>query len=134
MLKDPQRYILTTANLSVMRQVLSLLLGEVKSEGGVIPAPFPNLEVFANDGCDRMILELLRPKEAPEGVLPVIRNLRISRLGRVLIVTGKATGPGILQDIEAVRRPHFFPELLASGLAAPVRSLFHTLRLSNPQN
>ena len=134
MMKDSERYILTTEKASVIRDVLSLVFAAVKAEGAATPDASPSLETFAESGCDRMILELLRPKEAPEGVLPMVRNLRISRLGRVLIVTGKATGPEILQDIEAIRRPHFFPELLTSGLTAPVRSLFHTLRLSNPQN
>ncbi|MEJ2008327.1 MAG: hypothetical protein P8Z30_09280 [Acidobacteriota bacterium] len=134
MLKDSERYILTTAKASVIRDVLSLVFAAVKSDADGIPDTSPSLETFVKSGCDRMILELRRPKESPAGVSPGVRNLRVSRLGRVLVVTGKATAPGILREIEALRRPRFFPEHLASGLVAPVRTLFHTLRLAHPQN
>ncbi len=134
MMKDSERYILTTARASVMRNVLTLVFAAGTSEDEGIPGANPSLETFAKSGCDRMILELQRPKEPPAGISPRVRNLRVSRLGRVLVVTGKATAPGILHDIDAVRRPRFFPGHLASGLFAPVRTFFHTLRLSDPQS
>jgi len=134
MLKDSERYILATARASVIRDVLSLVFAAVKAEGDAIPGTGPSFETFAKSGCDRMVLELQRPNEPPAGISPRVRNLRVSRLGRVLVVTGKATAPGILHDLEALRRPRFFPEHLASGLVAPVRTLFRSLRPADPQN
>jgi hypothetical protein len=134
MLKDPERYILTTAKVSVMRDVLSLVLEEVKSEGTVIPGAFPSFEAVANAGCDRMILELRRPKEPAAGISPRVRKLRTSRLGRVLVVTGEATVPEILHEIDALRRPHISFQHLTSGLRTFVRTLSCTLRLADPQN
>ncbi len=133
-MKDSERYILTTERASVMRNVLTLVFAAGRSGDDGITGANPSLDTFAKSGCDRMILELQRPKEPLAVISPRVRNLRIFRLGRVLVVTGKATSPGILRDIEAMRRPRFFPEHLASGLFAPVRTLFHTLRLSNPQS
>lgn len=134
MLKDSERFILTTAKASVIRDALSLVFAAVRPETDKIPGTSPGLETLAKSGCDRMILELRRPKESLAGVSPGVRNLRVSRLGRVLVVTGKATAPGILHDLEALRRPRLLPENLASGLVAPVRTLFHSLRLAHPQN
>jgi hypothetical protein len=134
MLKDPERYILTTAKVSVMRDVLSLVLAEAKSEGAVIPGAFRSLEVVANTGCDRMILELRRPKEPAVGIPPRVRKLRASHLGRVLVVTGDTTAPEILNEIDALRRPHLPFRHLTSGLLTFVRTLFCTLRLAHPQN
>lgn len=134
MMEDNERYILSTAKASVMRDVLALLFAAARSGDDSISGASPSLETCAKSGCDRMVLELLRPKEPPTGMSARVRNLRVSRLGRVLVVTGQATVPGILHDIDVVRRPRFFPEHLASGLFAPVRTLFHTLRLSSPQN
>lgn len=134
MMEDSERYILTTSNASVIRDVLSLVFAAVKSEDGGIPDTRPSLEMFAASGCDRIVLELRRPEEPAAGIFPRVRNLRVSRLGRVLVVTGKATAPGILQDLDSLCRPWSFPGHLASGLAAPVRSLFRTLHLAAPQN
>ena len=133
MLKDPERYILTSAKVSLIRDVLSFVLAEARSEGAITPGSFPSPEAAAKGGCDRMILELRRPKEPAPGISPRVRNLRTSRLGRVLVVTGDATAPEILHAIEALRRPHFSPQLLTSSLRAFTRTLFCTLRLAHPQ-
>jgi hypothetical protein len=133
MLKDPERYILTTAKVSLMRDVLSFLLEEAHSAGAIIPGTFPSLAAAAMGGCDRMILELRRPKEPAPGISPRVRNLRRSRLGRVLVVTGDATTPEILHAIEALRRPPFFPQHLTSSLLAFAHTLSCTLRLAHPQ-
>jgi hypothetical protein len=134
MLQDPERYILTTAKLSVMRDVLTFVLEEVQSEGAVIPGTFPSFKAVTNAGCDRMILDLRRPKEPAVDISPRVRKLRTSRLGRVLVVTGEATVPEILQEIDTLRRPHFPFQHLTSGLLTFVRTLSCTLRLADPQN
>lgn len=134
MMKDSERYIITTAKASVIRDVLSLVFSAVNSEEDMILGDHPSLETFVKSGCDRIILELRRPEGPSIAIFPKIRNLRISRLGRVLVVTGKATTPGILDDLDTLRRPHIIPKNLTSGLLAPVRTVFRTLRLADPQN
>lgn len=118
------RYVLTTGKVSVIRAVLSLVLAEVKSGGDVAPGTYQSLQAFAKDGCDRMILELRRPKEPPAGISPRVRNLRASHMGQVLVVSGEITAPEILHEIEALARPHFSPKHVISGLLAFVRTLF----------
>ena len=133
MLKDPERYILTTARVSVMRDVLSRVLEEVTSGGAETAVTVPSYEAAASNGFDRMILELRRPKEPAAGIAPRLKNLRTSRLGRVLVVTGEATAPEILREIDQLRRPHLPIQHLTSGLLAFARSLSSTLRLADPQ-
>ncbi len=135
MLKDFDRYILTTDKASVMRDVLSLVsTAELKSEGAGTHGSCLSLDALAKDGYDRMILELRRPKEPAAGTSPKVRNLRTSHLGRVLVVTGDATAPEIFHEIDGLRRPRLFPRYLKSGLLAFGRTIFSTLRLANPQN
>lgn len=134
MLKDRERYILTTARASVIRSVLSLVLARLKPEVAATPANFPEIEDVMMDGCDRMILELRRPKESVSGVGPGIKNFHASRLGRVLVITGEATTPEMLREIETLRRPHFSPQYLASSLHSFVHTVSSTLRLAHPQN
>jgi len=127
-LKDSERYILTTGKASVMRDVLAFLHARAESEGETIPRTLPGPEEFAKAGFDRMILELRRPKSPWVGDSPTVKNLRSSRLGRVLVVTGDAASPEILREIDALRRPRLIPAHLASGLVSPVRTLIHSLR------
>jgi hypothetical protein len=114
MLTDIERYVLTTGKASVIREVLSLVLAGVKSEGDVSPGTYPSLESVVKNGCDRMVLELRRPKEPSACISPGVRNLRANRLGRVLVVTGDVAAPGILHEIEALSRPHFFHKYVTS--------------------
>ena len=134
MLKDTERYILTTARASVIRNVLSLVLARLKPEVNANPATNPGLEAVLLDDCKNMILELRRPKESECRVKPAIRNLRISRLGRVLVVTGEATSPEMLREVEELRRPHFYPHHLASSLHAFAHTISCTLHLAPPEN
>ena len=133
MLQDNERYILTTDKPSVMRNVLSLVSAGARSEGAATHVSCLSLDAVAKDGCDRMILELRRPKEPTAGTLPGVRNLRTSHFGRVLVVTGDATGAEILREIDAVRHP-YSPRHLKSGLRALGRTIFCTLRLADSQN
>ncbi len=128
MLQDPDRYFLTTANPSVMRNVLSLVTARDKSDGTLNP------ESIEKDRWEKMILELRRPKEPAAGAAPEVTNLRTSHLGRVLVVTGDATVPEILDEIDALRHPQFSLRWLTSGLLAFGRTVFCSLWLADPQN
>ena len=124
MVEEGERYILTIGKASVIRDALSLVLAGVKSEGDLTPGSRERLEAFAKNGCDRMILDLRTGKELPGGISPRVRNLRVSHIGQVLVVTGEVSEPGILQQIEALRRPHSFPQHLTSSLLAFIHMLF----------
>ena len=128
MLQDPDRYFLTTGNPSVMRNVLSLVTARDKSDGALNP------EAIENHRWEKMILELRRPKESAAGAAPEVTNLRTSHLGRVLVVTGDATAPEILDEIDALRHPQFSLRWLTSGLLALGRTVFCSLWLADPQN
>ena len=128
MLQDPDRYFLTTGNASVMRNVLSFVSARDKSEGALSP------EAVEKDRWEKMILELRRPKEPAAGVAAEVKNLRTSHLGRVLVVTGDATSPEILDEIDALRRPQFSLSWLTSGLVAFGRTVFCSLWLADSQN
>ncbi len=134
MLKDSERYILTTDKVSVIQDVLSLLFAAVKSERDITPDTCPSLEAFAKGNCDRMILELRRPKEPSAGIRPWVRRLQVSRLGRAPVVTGDATSSEIeiLNEIEVLRHPHFPSQHLTSRLRIVSRTLFETLRPAQP--
>ena len=122
MLQDSERFILTTAKASLIRDLLPLVFTAAKSEADPSPRTYQSLEAFEKGGCDRMILELRRPQEPFSDNSPRVRKLRVSRLGRVLVVTGDAAIPEILHDIEAVRRSHIFP----MGVASVVLAFVHT--------
>lgn len=128
MLQDPDRYFLTTGNPSVMRNVLSLVTARDKSDSALNP------EAIEKDRWEKMILELRRPKESAAGAAPEVTNLRTSHLGRVLVVTGDATAPEILDEIDALRHPQFSLRWLTSGLLAFGRTVFCSLWLADPQN
>jgi hypothetical protein len=133
MLQDIERYILTTDKPSVMRNVLSLVSEGAGAEGVATQGSGLCLDTAAKDGCDKMILELRRPKGPAAGIFPRIRNLRTSRFGRVLVVTGDATVPELFREIDVLRHP-YSPRHLGSGLLAFGRTIFCSLRLSDPQN
>ncbi len=132
-MQDTERYILTTDKPSVMRNVLSLVSAGAGSEGVVTQGSVLCLDTVAKDGFDKMILELRRPKGPASGVFPRIRNLRTSRFGRVLVVTGDATVPELFREIDALRHP-YSPRQLRSGLLAFGRTIFCSLRLADSQN
>jgi hypothetical protein len=133
MLQDTERYILTTDKPSVMRNVLSLVSAGAGSEGAETQGVGLCPDTVAKDGCDKMILELRRPKGPAAGIVPRIKNLRTSRFGRVLVVTGDATVPELFREIDALRHP-YSPRHLRSGLLAFGRSIFYSLRLADSQN
>lgn len=124
MLKDSERFILTTAKASLIRDLLSLLLAAAKSEVDESPDTYQSLEAFEKGGCDKIILELRRPKAPFSDISPRVKKLRVSRLGRVLVVTGEATTPEILREIETVRRSHVLPKEVTSVLLALVHTHF----------
>lgn len=132
-MQDRERYILTTDKPSIMRNVLSLVSAGANSDGAEIQGAALCFDAAAKDGCDRMILELRRPKVPAAGNFPKIKNLRTSRFGRVLVVTGDATGPDLFHEIDALRHP-YSPRQLTSGLRAFGRTIFCSLRLADPQN
>lgn len=123
-MKQGERYILTTGKASVIRDALSLVLAGVKSAGDLTPGSRERLGALTREHCDRLILDLRTAKELPSSISPRVRNLRVSHLGQVLVVTGEVTGSEILHEIEVLRRPHFSPGHLASSLLAFVHMLF----------
>lgn len=128
MLQDPDRYFLTTGNASVMRNVLSFVSAGVNPVGALSP------EAVEKDHWEKMILELRRPKEPAAGVAAQVINLRTSHFGRVLVVTGDATGPEIFDEIDALRRPQFSLKWLTTGLLAFGRTVFCSFWLADSQN
>lgn len=134
MLMDIDRYVLTTDKPSVMRHVLSLVsTAGVKAESAVAYDCGLNLDAVRKGGCNKLILELRRPMEPAAGAPPKVRNLRSSRFGQTLVVTGDATTPEIFREIDALRHP-YSPRQLKSGLLAFGRTIFYGLRLTDPQN
>lgn len=129
MLQDSQRYVLTTRKASVIRGVLSLLLAGVKSEGDVTPGTYQSLDLLAKNGCERMILELRRPKQSPVGISRTVRNIRVSHIGQVLVVSGEVGGLEILHEIEMLRRPRFSFQSLITKLLELVHMLLSVLGL-----
>lgn len=132
-LQDAERYILTTDKPSIMRNVLSLVSAGANLDGAASQGAGICLDKVARDGCDRMILELRRPKGPATNIFPKIRNLRTSRFGRVLVVTGDAAVPDLFLEFDALRHP-YSPRRLTSGLRAFGRTIFCSLRLADPQN
>lgn len=123
-MKEGERQILITEMVPVIRGALSALLAEVKSEDSFAPGTLETLEGFARQGCDKLILDLRKPKESPGGIAPGVRNLRASQLGPVLVVTGEVPSPELMHEIKALRHAHSFPRHLASTLLTFVHRLF----------
>jgi DNA-binding response OmpR family regulator len=128
MLMAGARRTLTTEKASVIRDALSLVLSGVKYEGDVAPGTSASLEAFAKNGCQRMVLDLRAADQPSVGAASGVRNLRASHIGQVLVVTAEVSDPGILHEIEALRRPHPLPAHIASGLLAFVHMVFCALR------
>lgn len=124
MLKDRERYVLTTGKASVIRDALSLVLAGVKREGDLSRATRERIETFARGHCDQLILDLRTAEDRPGGISPRVGNLRVRHLGRVLVVTGEAAAPQILHDIKALSRPHLSPQYLGVALLVFVHMLF----------
>lgn len=123
-MKEAERCVLIIEKAPVIRGALSVLLAEVKSKNSLTPGTLETLEGFARQGCDKLILDLRNAKESLGGIAPGVRNLRISHIGQVLVVSAEVTEPGILQKIKDIHRAHHFPAHLASGLRFFVHLLF----------
>jgi hypothetical protein len=124
MLKKGERHVLAIGKASVIRKALSLVLEGVKSAGDASPDTCQSLEVFARNGCGRLLLDLRTARELPAGTAPRVWNLQANHLGQVLVVTGDVAAPDILQEVRALCRPHFSPQYLAAGLLALAHMLF----------
>lgn len=123
-MKEAERRILTTEKAAVIRNALCTLLARVNSEGDIAAGTRKRLEAFAKQGCEKLILDLRMAEKSSGGVSPGVRNLRASQLGPVLVVTGEATTPETLHEIEALCHQPLFPRHVASGLLAFVHMLF----------
>lgn len=117
-MKEGERYVLTTGKASVILGALSLLLAGGKSEGNLTPGSRERLETFVSERCNRLILDLRRAKELPGAVAPKVRNLRVSHVGPVLVVTGQVTSFEILHEIESLCHSRSLLGRFASGLRA----------------
>ncbi len=127
-MKKGERYILTTGKASVIRNALYLVLAGVKSEGDLTPGTREGLSALVKERCDRLILDLRMAGEPPGSISPRVRNLRVSHLGEVLVVTGDVTAPGMIREIEALHHPHSSSQHLASSLLAFAHMLFFLIR------
>ena len=123
-MKETARCVLTTEKASVIQNALSALLAGVSPEDGTTPGTRERLAAFAKQGCDKLILDLRMAEKSSGRISPGVRNLRASQLGPVLVVTGDATSPELIHQIEALRHAHSFPRHLTSGLLAFVHMLF----------
>lgn len=123
-MEDGDRRIFTTGNASVIRDALSVLFEAICQEGELTAGARKRLESFAREHCDQMILDLRTSREPTGILLPGVRNFRASHVGRVLVITGEVTSPGMLRKIEALHRQHSFPARMAAGLRAFVRMAF----------
>lgn len=123
-MKEGERQILITEKAPVIRDALSALLAEIKSEDHFAPSTLETLEGFSRQGCNKLILDLRRTKESFDGIPPGISNLRASQLGPVLVVSSEVNSFELMHEIEAIRHAHSFPRHLTASLLAFVHMLF----------
>lgn len=123
-MEEIERLILTTGRDSVIRDALSLVLTGVRSERDLTPGIREKLEAFLGERCGRLIVDLRAARESTDGASPRVKNFKANLIGNVLVVTGEATRPETLRQIDALRHRHFFPRYVASGLFGLVHMLF----------
>ncbi|MBZ5672378.1 MAG: hypothetical protein LAO04_21985 [Acidobacteriia bacterium] len=124
MAKEGERYIFTAEKASGIRNALSVLLAGVESEGDVTHSARERLEEFMKDDCDGLILDLRGVEVPPNGVSPVVRNVRASHVGRVLVITGEVTDPQVFRQLEELDVPHFPLKYMTTGLRTFAHALF----------
>lgn len=117
-LKEGRRRVLTIGDRSVIRDVLSLILAAVRSGCAGCPDARQRLETLAGERWDRLILDLRTVIEPAGAVPPAVRNLRISCVGGVAVVTGEVSTPEIFRKIRALSHPPLRAQFLHAGLVA----------------
>jgi hypothetical protein len=105
-MRKGERHVLIADKASVIRDALSILTAAIESEGNVSPGTRERLEAITVEECESLILELRAEGDPCGGISPGVRNLRISHIGRDLVVSCEITSPHILQQITDLRRPH----------------------------
>lgn len=117
-LKESRRRVLTIGKASVIRDVLSLVLAAVKSEGAGPSGARQRLEALAREHWDRLILDLRTVQEPAGGGLAGVSNLRVCCIGGVPVVTGEVSTPEIFRQIRALSHPPLRPRFLHAGFIA----------------
>jgi DNA-binding response OmpR family regulator len=99
---EAERYILTAEKAARIRDLVSLLLTGVEFDGDIAHRARERLDEFMEHECDGLILDLRWVAVPPEGVSTPVRNVRVSLVGHVLVITGEVIDPEVLRQIEAV--------------------------------
>ena len=98
--------VLIAESAPVIRNALSILAASIESDGNGCLGSRERLEAITVEECESLILELCAEGDPCGGISPGVRNLRISHIGRDLVVSCEITSPHILQQIMDLRHPH----------------------------
>lgn len=109
-----ERHVLTVEKTSLVLKVLNALSTDAEAGGGEVLRTLKELEKFAKDGCGRLILDLDAIEE-PDSEMPQgVRNVGVSLIGGVLVVTCQVSSREIVR-IKMLTRRHSLPKHLISS-------------------
>ena len=118
----PTRKVLVVENdLDICNIVCNLLAGMCETEvaHGVRIA----LTSFSEKSFDSIMLDLKCPEHSPKQMKSQIQGIQPSLVGRVLVITGEAQSPDILDTIERQWLTHVSPQHLTKKLLTAIRTL-----------
>jgi len=127
-MKEAQRRIFIVENAPRVRNALCALLAGAGGEGDVVHSTREARERISEASRDRLILDLRYAPTAPDPAAPQVKNLEVSLVGRILVVTGEVSDTTVFRQIEDFGPPHFSLKHMTSSLHAFVRMLFQASR------
>ena len=120
---SPFRKVLVVENDLDIRDTVCNLLARM-CEAEVAHSVRNALTSFSEESFDAIMLDLKCPEYSPEQLPSQIQGIQPNLVGRVLVITGEAMSPDILDTIERQWLTHVSPQHLTINLLNAIRTLF----------
>jgi len=121
---SPTRKVLIIENDPEVRNVIYVLLAGMECESEVSHGLRSALIRIKETSFDAVLLDLRCSDEAPEQALSQIKDARPSLVGRVLVITGEVTSPGVFEAIERQCLPQVPRQHLTLHLTTAIKAMF----------
>lgn len=112
------RQILIAEDAPVVQNAVYTLLEGAESSHNVSPSTRERLKAIADEGGNRLVLDLQVVEQPYEGTTPRVKNIHFDNLGKVAVVTCEVATQHMVHQVEELCRPHFFPNHVMFSLTA----------------
>lgn len=118
-----RRKILIIEDEPSIRNIIFVLLAAADFDGEIAYSGKQALSMISRGSFDAVLLDIRSAEAPPEEVVSQMKKLRPSLVGRVLVITGETTDPGILEWIDQHSLHHMPGNRLMQDLWGRLRTI-----------